>query len=248
MQQPPPRAHAGTGALRPVPAPSHSTMPAHARPCPVCRPRLFAMKVMVRAACTAMPGATPRSASRPEGTSSASTGAPMAASASMAHARSPCGARRQPDAEQSVDDEIDVVVAQMIECRDGTVPLPGLARHARGARGALGRLRRAHPHLQSRFAQQTGQQEAIAAVVAAAAGHHDATRLGPVPAHGEKSGFCGSPHEFETGRAARDGLAIDRAHGLGVMQRFAHVHAEILQSRRGHRSRSAQANHPRLGA
>ena len=64
------------GVGNPIPMSATSTAPLHTAPRPCSRPGFNAANVTVRSACTASPGASPLSASTPEGMSMARTRAP----------------------------------------------------------------------------------------------------------------------------------------------------------------------------
>ncbi len=96
-----PTSHAsGAAASSATPIGAHQIRPAWSRPLPVKSPGFGAISVSVSSATTdARPSGWPRSTSRPDGTSTASTRAPRAASAAMrpiAAASSPSGARAPP--------------------------------------------------------------------------------------------------------------------------------------------------------
>ena len=159
-------------------------LPARRAPSGVSRPILRWPKVTVSSACTAMPSGAPLSASRPEGMSSATQRASAWLRAAMTSARWPADGAVEAGAEEGVDHEVGAAPAPPpAGARDApagsSVKAPPRSMYAswlmrRVAHDLLGAADEEDLDLGAAREQVARHHEAVAAVVARAADHHDA--------------------------------------------------------------------------
>ena len=192
----------------------HSARPGYSR----C-PGFGRKKVTVSRAFTATPRTCPLFPSSPDGTSTATTGAPDALTRSTA-ARAPLEIPRQPGPEQRIDDDIRLGRIGLSQRRCVSLP-------ERGGRGrvALQRVprakqRKAHPV--AALLQNPRGDEAVPAIVAGSAQHQHACAGAVRPGDGVSDGPPCSVHQRTPGvppamarASARPISAVSRSSIIG---------------------------------
>lgn len=136
------------------------------------------------------------------------------------------GCAIQADAEQRIDDHIDLRqrIRKQFDCpTDGEVVGTGALRQIR-AGAVFGQVH--HAHLTPCAVCQARQHIAVAPIVAGAADHHDAARLRPALQQPLPGRLPGALHQgVAIAAEQRGGLRIERARGGGVVKIERCVHA-----------------------